>query len=304
MSSPIHPTDHLDGALKYAPRRVREQLQRAFGCSQAAVDESRPRDFGSDSEPFNFDHAVVSMQRRHSLDPSIVPEPPPDLRANYAPERMLLRLCGTAAVAAVIAWAIVVLTGTRPLSHENTQANSAATSISTDTTSADALRVAAALRVEQPRKEVRGGPARAQQAALQRLPSPSAPSAATDAATPEPAPSMAQQPPLRTNVPSVILRQLDRDELRHLIKRGEDFIASGDLAAARLVLQRAAEAGDMRAALALAGTFDPNLLAELGKQELADAALARLWYQRAEQFGSAEAPARLERLATQFNVVH
>lgn len=304
MSSPIYPSDHLDGALRYAPRRVREQLQRAFGCSQAAVDELRPQDFGNDSETFNFDHAVVRMQRRHSLDPSVVPEPPPDLRGNYAPERMLLRLCGTAAVAAVIAWAIVTLTGTRPLKHEDAQANPAAASISTDAGNSDALRVVAALQVERPKKEARGGPARVQHAALQRLTSPSASSAATDAPTPEPAPPMAQQSPLRTNVPSVILRQLDRDELRYLIKRGQEFIASGDLAAARLVLQRAAEAGDMRAALALAGTFDPNLLAKLGRQELADAALARLWYQRAEQFGSAEAPQRLEQLATQFNAVH
>jgi len=90
----------------------------------------------------------------------------------------------------------------------------------------------------------------------------------------------------------------------HLLKRGQEFIASGDLAAARLVLQRAAEAGDVRAALALAGTFDPNLLAKLGKQQLADAALARVWYERAKQFGSAEAPQRLEQLATQLNEVH
>jgi hypothetical protein len=33
-----------------------------------------------------------------------------------------------------------------------------------------------------------------------------------------------------------------------LIRRGEAFIANGDIATARLVLQRAAEAGDARAA--------------------------------------------------------
>jgi hypothetical protein len=37
-------------------------------------------------------------------------------------------------------------------------------------------------------------------------------------------------------------RQLDADEIVALLKRGEDLIRSGDLAAARLVLQRAAEA--------------------------------------------------------------
>jgi hypothetical protein len=46
-----------------------------------------------------------------------------------------------------------------------------------------------------------------------------------------------------------VFRKLDRDEIDTLIKRGEHFIASSDLAAARLVLQRAAEGGDAGAAL-------------------------------------------------------
>jgi hypothetical protein len=46
--------------------------------------------------------------------------------------------------------------------------------------------------------------------------------------------------------------------------------------AARLVLQRAAEAGDARAALMLAGTYDPIMLEKLGIQGLAsDIAVAR-----------------------------
>src|SRR6266540_6021307 len=44
------------------------------------------------------------------------------------------------------------------------------------------------------------------------------------------------------------------------------FIVAGDLASARLVLQRAAEAGDPRAALMLAGTFDPIVLEKIGIQ--------------------------------------
>src|SRR6266567_760661 len=54
--------------------------------------------------------------------------------------------------------------------------------------------------------------------------------------------------------PRWVLRQLDREEISALLKRGENFIADGDLASARLVLQRAAEGGDRRAALRLAGT--------------------------------------------------
>jgi TPR repeat protein len=102
--------------------------------------------------------------------------------------------------------------------------------------------------------------------------------------------------------PSLIIRQMDRDELAFLVRRGEIFINSGDVAAARLMLQRAAEAGDVHAALALASTFDPNTIQELGIQGLtADEAMARLWYERAAQFGSPEAPQRLQQLANQAN---
>ena len=48
----------------------------------------------------------------------------------------------------------------------------------------------------------------------------------------------------------------------------------------------------------LAGTFDPNILAARVFQDgAADIALARLWYERAAQFGSPEAPRRLRLLA-------
>ena len=93
--------------------------------------------------------------------------------------------------------------------------------------------------------------------------------------------------------PGFVTRQLERDEVVLLVKRGEDFITSGDLSSARLLLQRAAEAGDMHAALALAGTFDPNLLAQ---SFAADVVMARFWYERAKQLGSSEAPRRLEQL--------
>jgi hypothetical protein len=94
-------------------------------------------------------------------------------------------------------------------------------------------------------------------------------------------------------------RQLDREEIADLMRRGEAFIATGDLASARLVLQRAAEGGDPRAALTLAGTYDPIVLEKLGIQGFAsDIAAARTWYERAKEFGSAEAMRRLEMLAS------
>jgi hypothetical protein len=98
--------------------------------------------------------------------------------------------------------------------------------------------------------------------------------------------------------PAFVVRQLDADEVEALLKRGEGFIASGDLASARLVLQRAAEAGEAQAALSLAGTFDPIVLDRLGLQgQKADIEKARIWYQRAQELGSAAAPRRLQLLA-------
>ena len=84
-----------------------------------------------------------------------------------------------------------------------------------------------------------------------------------------------------------------------MLRRADEFIKTGDLSSARLLLRRAAEAGDGQAALTLAGTFDPSVLAALRLQDgAADIAMARLWYERAEQFGSSEAPRRLRELAT------
>jgi hypothetical protein len=104
-------------------------------------------------------------------------------------------------------------------------------------------------------------------------------------------------------------RQLDRQEVADLTRRGEKFIVIGDLASARLVLQRAAEAGDPRAALMLAATYDPIVLEKVGIQGFApdlvrgfepDIALARSWYARAKEFGSTEAVRRLQNLSSRY----
>jgi hypothetical protein len=120
------------------------------------------------------------------------------------------------------------------------------------------------------------------------------------------APAPAQRQPDREDVtvplavaPAPAQRQLDREEITVLLNRGKHLIANGDLAAARLVLQRAAEANDAEAALALAATYDPIVLRELKVYGLAaDAAMARAWYQRARELGSTAALQRLEMLTT------
>ena len=102
--------------------------------------------------------------------------------------------------------------------------------------------------------------------------------------------------PQATTVP---LRRLDRDEIADLRKRGEEFMAAGNLGLARLALQRAAEGGDPQAAFALATTYDPILL-DAGRVigVVPDSAAARAWYEKAKKLGSTDASLRLKPFAS------
>jgi hypothetical protein len=104
-----------------------------------------------------------------------------------------------------------------------------------------------------------------------------------------------QQPMAGSSLPTFAQRQLDREEVTVLLKRGKDLIANGDIAAARLILKRAADANNAEAALALAATFDPFVLRELKVYGFPpDAVLARVWYEKATELGSPTALRRLE----------
>ena len=80
-----------------------------------------------------------------------------------------------------------------------------------------------------------------------------------------------------------------------LIKRGDQAIELGDIAAARLLFQRAAEAGNAGAATALGKTYDPTYVPPGGK---ADPAKAAEWYQKATKFGDPRAGELLKRLGS------
>ena len=62
------------------------------------------------------------------------------------------------------------------------------------------------------------------------------------------------------------LRKLGADELATLMRRGKATLATGDIPSARLLLARAAEAGEANAALMLAQTFDSGVLATRRRQ--------------------------------------
>jgi TPR repeat protein len=75
------------------------------------------------------------------------------------------------------------------------------------------------------------------------------------------------------------------------------LISVGDIASARLLLERAADAQEPSAAFALAGTYDPAVLGRSRAFGIApDLAMARLWYEKALKLGSLEAQQRLDKL--------
>jgi hypothetical protein len=89
-------------------------------------------------------------------------------------------------------------------------------------------------------------------------------------------------------------RQVDAQELKNLMQRADIALENRDFAAARLLLRRAAEGGDPKAALALAATYDPGVLKQLGALGAqANADRAREWYRKAADWGSPEAGRRL-----------
>src|SRR5262249_39849409 len=95
------------------------------------------------------------------------------------------------------------------------------------------------------------------------------------------------------------IRSLDPAHITLLIDQGERFMQGGDVAAARVIFQRAAEAGDAGAALALGSTYDPLFLKMMGALGVPpDLERARAWYERAKELGSQEALRRLERIGT------
>jgi hypothetical protein len=124
----------------------------------------------------------------------------------------------------------------------------------------------------------------AYQSALQsRVPAAAAPAAPVSAAAAPVAASPA--------------RKLDADELATLMKRAKGMIAIGDIAPARLLLERAADAQEASAALLLAQTYDPAVLGSQDMRSITpDPAAARTWYQKAAQLGSPDATQRLAQM--------
>jgi hypothetical protein len=330
MSSPIDEAKDVNPALPaatgaspvllYAPQWARDQAQPPTDGGPAPPIEWPPRGRRLDNVRIFDERAALEARRELALQPEKVPEPPqPDPGDQI---KTVLRICGVAGAAAVVAWTLVSTLDAGSPRHEPTRTSSTARPVAVAPAKPDSPPVALAARLdgnspgsngdeggkesrEVSRQELGEEPQESHQEPRGEaiLGVPAALAASTVAAEAVPAIAL-DTPKAERTPPSRIIRQMDRDELALLVRRGEIFINSGDVAAARLMLQRAAEAGDVHAALALASTFDPNTIQKLGIQGLAaDEAMARLWYERAAQFGSPEAPQRLQQLANQANVL-
>jgi len=107
-----------------------------------------------------------------------------------------------------------------------------------------------------------------------------------------------QAPAARTgNEAAAPSKTLDAETLAALMSRAKSLLALGDIAAARLLLERAANAQDATAAFLLAQTYDPAVLGVRDTRSItADPVMARDWYRKAASFGSADAQQRLTQL--------
>ena len=90
----------------------------------------------------------------------------------------------------------------------------------------------------------------------------------------------------------------DASEIAAKMKIGAELMAHGDITAARMMFERAAEAGEAAGAFGLAETYDPMVLKKLPLRGgiAPDLALARSWYEKAKDLGSIAAPERIARL--------
>jgi hypothetical protein len=122
-----------------------------------------------------------------------------------------------------------------------------------------------------------------------RLAAPPPPTVGTDATIGNTPP--VQAPPAPTAQP-----EATTPEVEALLNRGDAMLALADIAAARLIYDRAASLGSGHAATMIGKTYDPRFLATiLQSGVMPDQSLAAAWYRRAAALGDPEAIDRLGR---------
>jgi hypothetical protein len=282
MSSPIHHSEDLDAALIYAPPWARKP-----GAPPA--EPSRSQHLANRRRGFSGDRAMQEVQRQLALNPDQVPQPPLEGAAHLWP--MALRLSAVAAAAALVAWGMVALPGTKRIKSETVQADVPAT----PDTKLVQLPSAAIVPPLVPDALTKANTPPVKTEPIPPPQSAPSPSVSGTLALDKTEPIQPAQSAPSPSVSGTLV--LDSDEIATLVKRGQDSLQNGDLASARLLLRRAAEAGNAKAALALGMTYDPLVIQRLGVIGIVpDTARARKWYQKAADLGSGVASEQLVKL--------
>jgi hypothetical protein len=337
MSSPINHDENVDASLQYAPpwaRRLSTPRTEIMAESSHGLPVQRE---STGQEPSNFsgDRAIQELYRQLTLNPDKIPEPIFEESRSLWP--MVLRLGAVVGVAASIAAAVVALPGAGKLVRKTTSlanepalqqtanrvkvvrpdaqdlvqvANAAdrASPTATDTGKSQISLLESAPPIASTVQQVAAPSLPAEHAPQASAPAPAAPQAIqTVKSEPTSSPPAHDQQqsashpsadaPSQKPTPSS-QSSLDPGEIATLIKRSQAFIQNGDLPSARILLQRAADAGSPDAALALGATYDPLAIRQLGVIGLQpDAARARAWYEKAAALGSAIASQKLADLS-------
>jgi hypothetical protein len=309
MSSPIDVSEDVDPALRYAPRWIRERTIAERSLTPINVPHARARKVARTRirPEFSGDRAMLDLQRRLALNPDLIPEPSSEDGSVVWP--ILARLCAVTGLAAALAWGLVSLPAWKKAPQmarpEASMSSAALPAAPKSTNQVKLALVEPPAAPAQPTERTASAPPAPQGgAAPSANPEPAQPAVANDPPqAPAPQQAAQQAAPLQVTPPQrdehAALR-LDDAEIAILIERGKDFLKNGDFASARLLLRRAADGGSADAAMALATTFDPVVLARLGAIGAApDIAKAREWYQRAVDLGSTAASQQLAKLAAE-----
>lgn len=124
-------------------------------------------------------------------------------------------------------------------------------------------------------------------------------SAVSTASVAPPGTSQQAAPRQPVAAPLPVLDEATRATALKYLKRGNDELAEGRVAPARLLYERAAGMGLAQAAMALAGTYDARELSRPHLRNiLPEPAEAKRWYERARALGAADAGAKLQHLGS------
>jgi hypothetical protein len=223
--------------------------------SEQIIDSSDPRDRGTEVKPLQSIDLPDLPSNAHSVPVDL--ELPPSATVTAHPERALAQSP----------------TAREDLTPEN--AKPARDSASPAPGSAASTATGAYSSVEVP--AVRSGASEATRAAPATVPPPDPASGLRVATTPA---MPSASPPLAA-------------EVAELLARGDSFVFIGDIASARVFYERAANAGDGRAAMRMGVTFDPAFLSRAGLRGTFGAPIqAHSWYRRAVDLGGVEAGRR------------